>query len=83
MDRDDSSVTECVKKLTTLFCEQYYPEYSVHIMIDGTIGIVKKNKHSCTLISKLLVKKDGLYKFKEYNEFDYNTFINFLKGGIN
>lgn len=74
---------EYVKNLISIFCEKYYPEYSVHIMIDGTIGVIKKNKHSCTLISKLLVNNDGLYKFKGYNEFDYDTFMNFLKGDIN
>lgn len=80
MDKDNSSVKECVKKLTTLFCEQYYPECSVRVMVDGTIGIIKKNKHNCTLISKLLIKKDGLYKFKGYDDFDYDTYINFLNG---
>ena len=73
---------EYTKNLISIFCEKYYPEYSVHIMINGTIEIVKKNKHSCTLISKLLVNNDGLYKFKGYDEFDYDTFMTFLKGGI-
>lgn len=62
-----------------MFCDKHYPECSVRIMLDGTIGVFKEDKDSCILISKLSVRDGELYKIGNYDDFNWQLFIDFLK----
>lgn len=73
------NIKEYIKNITAIFCEKYYPKCSVHIMVDGTISVIRKTKNTCAIVAKILVTNGEIYKFKGYDEFDYETYINFLK----